>query len=174
MNETMRAILERRSIRSYTPEAVSEAELSAILEAGLWAPTARNRQEIKIAVMRDPEQRAAFRRDFEANDNRPKFKNFDYDAPVLLLLYGDAEFPYTELDSGIVVENMAVAAQSLGLGSLIVGCIRDFMRSEAGAPWRREIGMEEGDLFTIGLCIGHPAAETKKQERKEGRILCLK
>ena len=40
-------------------------------------------------------------------------------------------------------------------GTVIIGCIRDFMRSEAGAPWRERIGMTEQDLFTVGLCIGH-------------------
>ena len=54
MNETMEALLERRSTRHYTEEPVSEAALAQILEAGLWAPTARNRQEVKIAVARDP------------------------------------------------------------------------------------------------------------------------
>ena len=46
MNETMNAILERRSTRHYTAEPVSKEALDQILEAGLWAPTARNQQEI--------------------------------------------------------------------------------------------------------------------------------
>lgn len=173
MNETMRALLERRSTRHYTDEPVSDEALGQILEAGLWAPTARNKQEVKIAVMRDLAERAAFRAAFEAADGRERFKNFDYGCPVFLFLYGEKDFPYTEMDSGIVVENMAIAAESLGLGTVIIGCIRDFMRSEAGAPWRARIGMTEDDLFAIGLCIGHIERPTKKQERQEGRVLYL-
>ena len=173
MNETMQAILERRSIRHYTEEAVSDEALSQIIEAGLWAPTARNAQEVKIAVVRDPEWRAGFRDAFEKWDGRPNFKNFDFGCPVFLFLYGDKDFPYTEMDSGIVVENMALAAQSLGLGTVIIGCIRGFLRSDAGKPWREQLGMTEQDLFTVGLCIGHTAKPTKKQERKEGRVLYL-
>lgn len=171
MNETMQAILNRRSTRKYTSEPIPADALQQIIEAGIWAPTARNEQEIKIAVMDDPEQRKAFKEAYEAAGGR---KNFDYGCPVFLFLYGDRDFPYTELDSGIVVENMAVAAESLGLGTVIIGCIRDFMRSEAGAPWRSAIGMTENDLFTIGLCIGAIAEPTKPQVRKDGRVKYLK
>ena len=170
MNETMQSILNRRSTRKYTDEPVSAEDLQKILDAGLWAPTARNEQEIKIAVMDDPALRSAFRADYEADGGR---KNFDYGCPVFLFLYGDKDFPYTEMDSGIVVENMALAAEGLGLGTVIIGCIRGFMRSEAGAAWREKLGMTEQDLFTIGLCIGHIAEPTKPQARKEGRVVTV-
>ena len=173
MNETMKAILERRSTRHYTDEPVSEEALAQILEAGLWAPTARNRQEVKIAVVRDPAWRAEFRAAFEAADGRPGFRNFDFGCPVFLFLYGEKDFPYIEMDSGIAAENMAIAAESLGLGTCMIGCIRGFLRSEAGAPWREKLGMTEEDIFTVGLCIGHIGKPTKKQERKEGRIRYL-
>ena len=171
MNETMQSILNRRSTRKYTDEPISAEALQQILDAGLWAPTARNEQEVKIAVMDDPELRTAFRNAYEAAGGR---KNFDYGCPMFLFLYGDKDFPYTEMDSGIVVENMALAAEGLGLGTVIIGCIRDFMRSEAGAPWREKVGMKENDLFTIGLCIGHIAEPTKTQVRKEGRLFFVK
>ena len=170
MKDTVQSIMERRSTRHYTEEPVTDEELKTIIDAGLWAPTARNRQEVKITAVTDPAFRAAFREDFEKNDSRPRFKGFDFGAPVFLFLYGDRDVPYTEMDSGIAAENMALAAESLGLGTVIIGCIRDFVRSEAGKPWREKLGMEENDLFTCGLCIGHIAEPTKPQERKEGRV----
>ena len=173
MNETMEALLERRSTRHYTGEPVPREALDQILEAGLWAPTARNRQEVKIAVVTDPEWRARFRAAFAEKDGRANFSNFDFGCPVFLFLYGEKDFPYIEMDSGIAAENMAIAAQSLGLGTCMIGCIRDFMRSEAGAPWREDIGMTEEDIFTVGLCIGRIERPTKKQERREGRIKFL-
>lgn len=173
MNETMTSLLNRRSTRSYTQEPVAPADLEQILQAGLWAPTARNAQEIHIAVLTDPEKRAAFKAAFSGADGRPNFRNFDYGCPVFCLLYGPKDFPYTELDSGIVVENMATAAESLGLGTVIIGCIRDFMRSEAGKPWRELIGMTDDDLFTIGLCIGHIDTPTPPRERKPDRLHML-
>lgn len=171
MNETMQSILNRRSTRKYTSDLIPAEMLQQIIDAGVWVPTARNEQEITIAVMDDPALRKAFKEAYEAAGGR---KNFDYGCPVFLFLYGDKNFPYTELDSGIVVENMAIAAEGLGLGTVIIGCIRDFMRSEAGAPWREKIGMTENDLFTIGLCIGGIAEPTKPQVRKDGRVVYVK
>lgn len=171
MNETMQSILNRRSTRKYTSDLIPAETLQQIIYAGVWAPTARNEQEITIAVMDGPALRQAFKEAYEAAGGR---KNFDYGCPVFLFLYGDKNFPYTELDSGIVVENMAIAAEGLGLGTVIIGCIRDFMRSEAGAPWREKIGMTENDLFTIGLCIGGIAEPTKPQVRKDGRVVYVK
>ena len=173
MNETMNAILERRSTRSYMDKPVPEEALQTILDAALWAPTARNEQEIRITVMTDPAERAAFRKDIVEKTGSARFANFDYGSPVFLFLYGDKDFPYTELDSGIAAENACLAAQSLGLGSLMIGCIRDFMRSEDGKPWRERIGMKENDLFTLGVCIGYIDKPTKKQPRKEGRVKIL-
>lgn len=173
MNEILQAIANRRSTRHYAPDPVPEAALKAVLEAGLWAPTARNAQEIHMTVLRDPELRAAFKKDLTDYDSAPRLKSFDYQAPVFIFLYGPADFPYTELDTGIVAENMALAAEALGLGTVMIGCIRDFMRSPAAAPWREKLGMSDGDLFTLGLCLGAISAPTASQPRKEGRVLLL-
>lgn len=170
-NETLKSIRARRSTRSYLKEQIAPEALDAILEAGLWAPTARNEQEISIAVVQDESVMAAFKQDFKNSNKRgPQFDNFDYGAPTFLFLYGPKDFPYTEMDSGIVAENMALAAESLGLGTVLIGCIRDFMRSEAAAAWRERFGMTEGDVFTLGVAIGKKDKETPERPRKENRI----
>ena len=170
-NETLKVIRARRSTRSYLGDKISDEELGAILEAGLWAPTARNEQEISVAVVRGGEVMAAFKEDFRKNNQRgARFDNFDYSAPVFLFLYGPRDFPYTEMDSGIVEENMALAAESIGLGSVLIGCIRDFMRSDAAQSWRERFGMTQDDIFTVGVAIGRKAKETAERPRKENRI----
>ena len=55
MNETLKVLKERRSIRKYRPEQVTEQDLNAILEAGTWAPTAKNLQTPVMVVVQDPE-----------------------------------------------------------------------------------------------------------------------
>ena len=136
------------------------------LVSGTWTTS-------KGRVAKDPAWRARFRAAFAEKDGRPNFSNFDFESPVFLFLYGEKDFPYIEMDSGIAAENMAIAAESLGLGTCMIGCIRDFLRSEAGAPWRKDLGIGEEDIFTVGLCIGHIERPTKKQERKEGRVRFL-
>jgi nitroreductase len=53
-NPVTDAILERRSIRAYTEAQLTEAQLTTLLDAGLWAPTARNEQELLFVVLQDP------------------------------------------------------------------------------------------------------------------------
>ena len=174
MNPTQKDILERRSIRKYKTDPVPEELVQAVADAGLWAPTARNEQEIRIVCLRDPALRQQLREDFTASGGRTiRPLPFDYEAPVFFFLYGPKDFPYTEMDSGIVAENMCLAAQSLGLGTVMIGCIRDFRRSPAAETWRQRLGIGGDMLFTLGLCLGYPDGEAKAPDRKPGRYTVL-
>ena len=55
MNETLKVLHERRSIRKYKAEQITDQELDAILEAGTWAPTAKNLQTPVMVVVQDKE-----------------------------------------------------------------------------------------------------------------------
>ena len=55
MNETIKTLLERRSIRAYRPEQIKEEELQAILEAGLYAPSGMGRQAPVLVAIQDPQ-----------------------------------------------------------------------------------------------------------------------
>ena len=53
MNDTIKALIERRSCRSYKAEQIKRAELDEVLTAGLWAPTGMNRQHTKLVAVTD-------------------------------------------------------------------------------------------------------------------------
>ena len=55
MNETLRVLKERRSIRKYKAEQIKDEELDAILEAGTWAPTGKGQQSPVMVVVQDAE-----------------------------------------------------------------------------------------------------------------------
>ncbi len=171
----VQAIMDRRSIRKYKPEQLTEEQLKIVLDAFTWAPTARNAQEVRAIVLQDADMLKAFAADFEAFAQRGGSVNFYFDAPTLILLCGDAEFPYTGIDSGIAAENMAIAAESIGLGTVILGCIRQFMADPASAQWRAKFGIKDDEIFTIGLAVGTPDCENPKgAARKEGKIVFVK
>ena len=178
VKNAVQAIMNRRSIRKYKPQQLTEEQLGIVLDAFNWAPTARNAQEVRAIVLQDAEMLKAFAADFEAFTTATggkQFKNFYFDAPTLILLCGDAEVPYTGIDSGIAAENMAIAADSIGLGTVILGCIRNYMADPASAKWRERFGITEGEMFTIGLAVGIPDCETPKgAARKDGKIVFIK
>lgn len=174
MNEVMKAIYNRRSTRSYKPDQVSKEALSAVLDAGLWAPTARNAQEVIMVAVQDAALLSEIKADYAKNSERgAQNSDFCHSAPTFLFLYGPKDYGYTEIDSGIIVENMAIAAEGLGLGSVIIGVIREYMQSDAGEKWARRFGVPEDYRFAVGLALGYKDKETPTHPIKEGRIILL-
>ena len=176
IQNAMDAILDRRSVRQYRPDPISEEQYEAVMQAFDWAPTARNEQEIRAIVVRDGELLQAFARDFEAYGAKEGrvFKNFYFSAPMFIFLVGPRDFPFTAIDAGITAENMAIAAQSVGLGSLIIGCLRLYLQDEASAEWRKRFGIRDDEMFTVGVALGTPAnRDQPKPKRKPGKITVI-
>lgn len=172
MNDVLRAIAERSSIRSYTDEKLTESEVRTLITAGLQAPTARNLQEIHISVVdgnnpilaeiererrldiieADVEESAK-----EAVRNNPN--NFYYNASIVFMLSADRNFYWSMLDAGIAAENISLAAHSLGLGSLIIGIIKDTMLGEKKEYFAEALEFPENYEFAICVAAGHKNVE---------------
>ena len=90
MNDTIRTLLERRSVRSYRPDAVEEEKLQAILEAGLYAPSAMALQSVTLVAVEDRATRDALERANAAIQGNPSGKPF-YGAPVAVAVLTDPE-----------------------------------------------------------------------------------
>lgn len=166
----MKVIYERRSIRSYEPEQISKEQLNLILDTGLWAPTARNEQEIKFVAIQNKAMLDELQSDFMASMSGDS-RVFHYNAPTYFILFGPKDFHYTDIDGGIAVENMALAAESLGLSSVIIGIIRNLMDGPEGDKWFNRFGIPRNYKFIISLAVGIKAADTPKRERKKDRIV---
>ena len=169
MNPVMETILERRSIRSYKPEQLTDEQTKQILDSGLWAPTARNEQEVQFVCVQKPEILEELKKDFSASIDAD-FRDFIYGAPTFVFLFGHKAFPFTDIDGGIAVENMALSAEALGLSSVIIGCICKMMAGPLGEKWFDRFGISKDNKFIIGLAVGTKSAETAKRDRNDGRI----
>ncbi len=166
MNQVLETIEQRYSVRGYSEEKLTEEELDALLRAGLQAPTATNRQEIHITVadgshpiLREIEELKNVQRGIVDPPH-----NFYYEAPTVFFLSAEQEFSWSAVDAGIAVENMALAAESLGLGSLIIGCVKDALNGEKKDYFARELRFPEGYAFVIALAVGHKAARKEPHE----------
>lgn len=159
MNKVLEAIRERSSTRGYTPEPLTEEELDILLQAGLQAPTAANRQEIHFTLLSGSHP---LLQELEAEKNRLRqitapAHNFYYEAPTVVIISADSTYKWGSLDAGIAVENMALAAQSLGLGSLIIGCILDAMQGEKKAHFAEALKFPPAYEYKIAIALGHKA-----------------
>ena len=177
IQNAMDAIIQRRSVRKYKAEPVSEEQYEAVMQAFDWAPTARNQQEIRAIVLRDGPALQQFSADFNAFNEKSGGRSygcFYYGAPMFIFLVGPKDFPFTAIDGGITSENMAIAAQSVGLGSVIIGCLRLFLADEASAAWRERLGIRDDEVFTVGIALGTPeTTELPIPSRKPGKITVI-
>lgn len=159
MNEVLHAIECRCSTRGYTDEKLTQEQLEALLRAGLQAPTAANRQEIHISVIEGghPLLKAIEEEMLAGAKAKNPAHNFYYEAPVLFLLSGDAAFSWSPVDAGIAAQNIALAAEGMGLGSLIIGCIKNAMRGPRQAEFSSALKFPEGYAFEVAVAVGHKA-----------------
>ena len=156
MSNTLEIINSRSSIRKYADKAVPEDVCKTLVEAGLRAPTAANKQEIHISVTTganpiQQEIQNALKPDAEVN--------FYYDAPLIFYLSGADDFRWSDVDAGIAVENIHLAAAELGLGSVILGCMRDVLNGERKEYYREKLAIPEGSTYRVAIAIGYPDTE---------------
>ena len=166
MSEVLNAIAKRSSTRGYTEQKLTKEELDKLVAAGLQAPTAANKQEIHITVVDGDHPILA---ELEEEKNRlmniqnPQ-NNFYYGAPTVLILSGDADFYWSKVDAGIAVENIAIAAEGMGLGSLIIGCIKDALYGEKREYFAKELKFPEGYEYEVAIALGHKGTGKDQHE----------
>ena len=175
VNEVLKTIEERSSIRAYTDERLTDEEIKTLITAALQAPTARNMQEVHVSVV-DGENPILREIDTErkltmlnaAPDEETKSKiesnpnNFYYSAPTVFILSADKDFKWNKLDAGIAAENIALAAQSMGFGSLIIGIIDDAMHGAKKTYFAKALHFPENYEFAIAVAVGHKATEKNR------------
>ena len=96
-------------------------------------------------------------------------ENFYYSAPMVLILSGDKSFPWSGLDAGIMVENIALAAEGLGLGSVIIGVIKGAMSGTKADYFAKVLKVPENYEFKVAIAIGHKAVEKEPHEYDMGK-----
>lgn len=169
MNEVLQCLRNRRSTKSYTAQQVSDALLDQVLEAGLYAPTGRNNQNVICVAVRDQKLRDQLSRmnaEIMGVDSDPF-----YGAPCVIVVFADCEGTTWVEDGSLVLGNMLNAAQALGLGACWVHRARQMFESEEGKALLKKWGLPE-TMKGIGNCIlGYPAQTPAEKPRKEGRII---
>lgn len=171
MNETLKILKGRRSVRSFRPEPLKETDLSAIVEAGLYAPSGKNFQSTKLVVVRD---KAVIERMSGLNADvlgRPGTDSF-FGAPAVIVVLSDVENPNWLQDGSLVMGNLMNAAASLGVGSCWINRARETFELPEGKALLTQWGLGE-NWKGVGNCIlGYSdGAILGDKPRNEGRVL---
>jgi nitroreductase len=169
--DTFEAIHGRRSIRQYKETPVPDDLLKKVLEAARWAPSWANSQCTRYVIVKDPATKEKLAETLnrgnpstEAIKHAPivvvacaELKKAGYYKGVVSTDRGD----WFMFDVGIAMENLALAAQASGLGTVHVGFIPDSKKVD------EILGLPEGVVSVEMTPLGFPAAESKAPPRKE-------
>ena len=162
-------LLTRRSVRKYTEQQVADAQLDAVLEAGLYAPTAKNNQKPVMVAVRDKETRDLLSK-MNAQVMGVETDPF-YGAPCVIVVLADPDFPTWIDDGSLVLGNLLNAAHALGLGSCWINRARECFDLPEGKQLLKKWGLPE-NYRGVGNCIlGYAAEAPEAKPRAEGRIL---
>ncbi|MDR1064893.1 MAG: nitroreductase family protein [Oscillospiraceae bacterium] len=152
------AIKERRSVRSYLPKTVEEEKLLAVLEAGRLSPSAKNQQQWKFILVRDPEKLKLL---LEASEGQRSVE----EAPAAIVACASADYTMlcgertAPIDTSIAFSSMLLRAYELGLGTCWLGRFRaDIVKSALGIPDNVEV--------VAVTPIGYPAETPEARPRK--------
>ena len=158
MNEIIKAMVERRSCRSYLPQQIKEEELEQILLAGTYAASGMNMQSAKIIVVQDPETREQLRKMNAAVMGTPDADPF-YGAPTICIVLADTASRNWFADGCLVMGNLMLAASAVGVASCWINRALEEFDSPEGKELLKKWGLPD-TYRGVGHCIlGYAAAE---------------
>lgn len=170
-NTFLETLESRHSVKAYLPTLPSDELLTAIAQAGTYAPTGMGKQSPIIVVVKDKETRDLLSR-LNAEVAGFKIDPF-YGAPVVMVVLGDRSMPTHVYDGSLVMGNLLNAAHAVGLGACWIHRAKEVFDSPEGKALLKKWGIE-GDYEGIANCImGYPdpeAPERKALPRKDDYI----
>lgn len=156
-NEVLKAIRERRSIRRYSAEQIKDEELQAVLEAGTWAATGHGTQDPWIVAVQKPETLDTLRKmnaEIMGVTSDPY-----YGAPTIVLVFASRDNANNERDASLVLGNMMLAAQSIGLATCWINREDAMFDTDDGQALMKEFGLPEGLKGIGALSLGYASSQ---------------
>ena len=169
MNEVIKNIEERRSIRKYEDKMIPKEIIEKILEAGTYAPSGMGRQSSIIIAITNKEVRDRLSK-LNAQIMGVESDPF-YGAPIVLVVLGKKDIPTYIYDGSLVMENLMLSANSLGIGSCWIHRAKEEFETEEGKDILRNLGINPDKYEGIGNCIlGYKKEEGTLKPRKENYV----
>jgi len=164
MNETLNTIAGRYSCRDFAGTPLTHNQINALVEAALAAPSAMNRQPWHVIAVTDKdlidELDTESMRILAAAEDKSGYERIlsrggrvFYNAPCMIMVASDGS-DYALMDCGILSQNVALAAHSLGLGSVICGMAGIPLNGPRGDELKKRMQFPDGYGFGIAILVG--------------------
>lgn len=167
-------MMSRRSIRSYKDSAISRQTLDDILTCGVNAPNGRNMQAYEIRVLSPAmidSLTAAVVRDNPKIAERKGFKNIFVNAPCVICIANDTHYDMSQIDCGLLGENIILSAWAKGIGSCCLGSsARWIIDSPSARPFLKKMEFSEGYQLLYCIALGYPDETPEAKPRTMDKI----
>ena len=182
MNETIKVINSRRSIRQYKPDQIADSELQQILDCALYAPNARNQQMWHFSVIQDKDlldRMVDITKENMKNSGiefligragEPGYHTY-YHAPTLIIISGKEDAMFIQIDCGAAAQNIALAAKSLKIGSCIMTSSGLLFQSQEGNNLKKEIGIPDGYNHVCAVALGYMDGDAPEAPPKNRDVI---
>ena len=172
MNEV---IMSRRSIRKWQDRTISRDTLDIIMKHGINAPNGKGIQAYEVRVIDKPEllkeMSDAVVKDMPEVGKREGFKNIFVDAPCVVFIAAYDGYDLSQVDCGLLGENIILSAWSMGIGSCCLGSsARMLNTSESAAPYMKKLDFSEGHKLLYCIALGYPDETPDAKPRKEDKV----
>ncbi|AXY03486.1 oxygen-insensitive NADPH nitroreductase [Vibrio alfacsensis] len=175
MNSTIQTILNHRSIRKFRSEAISSEQLQTIIQAGLAASSSSMLQVVSIVRVTNLEKRkrlAQYAGNQAYVESAAEFLVFCIDYQRHISINPNVQADFTELtligavDSGIMAQNCLLAAESMGLGGVYIGGLRNNAEQVDAL-----LELPQGSAVLFGMCLGHPDQSPEIKPRLPAHVI---
>ena len=175
-NQVIENIMTRRSIRQYKPQPVNRDTMQIILNCGINAPNGQNKQSWAIRVVDNPEYINGLTEIYKKKNPKiaedPSFKNMFRNAPTVVFIANDKSYDFSQVDCGLLGENMVLSAWSMGIGSCCLGSPIRFMQTEPeAADYLKRLNIPEGYQLLYCIAFGYPDETPAAKPRDTGKIM---
>ncbi|MBR5497579.1 MAG: nitroreductase [Clostridia bacterium] len=169
MNEILKNIRTRRSCRKFRDEMISNEILDEIISAGLYAPSAMNTQLWQITVVKNDEKIVSLQKAVANALDRPDYHRF-YGAPVFIIVTVPEDYRHGAVDTACVLENMFLAAHSLGVASVWINQLRDSCNDSEVRKLMTSFGIPENHVCFGCAAIGYADCELPSDRENKGIV----
>ena len=184
MNETLKAIFDRRSVRNFTAEPITSEQMQKLAQVALASPTGMNQQPWHFSFVSNndliqkinDEAFSQFREKGQQdiiNRMKERHESIFYGAPLVVFISMTRDQD-SSIDAGIAVQNLAIAAQSMGLGSCIIGLAGAAFGGKMSDELKRDLEFPHCHEFAISIAIGRPAMSKEPHDMRPEKVSFIK
>ncbi len=166
MNHVLENIITRRSVRSFTDQAIKQEDLDQIITAAIYAPSGMNRQSWHFTVLRNKEKIQAL---YELMGKHLGNQNYNfYNAQVMIIVSNDRENRNSVADCACAMQNIFLMAHELGIGSVWINQLKDLQDIAEIRTLLDSFGVPADHQVYAMAALGYAEVYPEARPRKKG------